>query len=215
MSDISLNAKVQCTDGACGKMTNVIVNPISLTVTHIVINHEELPHNPTRLVSIDNVAEISHEVVTLNCSIEDVSVMKPFLVDHFVQQSPSGKAYDWKGGTSSMFSFRSHDAYSSQYVVNNTGYDSIRDARIPEGERSIHAGMEIKATDGEVGKLDELVLDGKSGAITHIQMREGHLWGKKDVAIAISDIDFVDAKTVYLKIDKAAVKALPAVKVKR
>ena len=56
---------------------------------------------------------------------------------------------------------------------------------------------------------------GESGAITHIQMREGHLWGKKDVAIPVGDIDFNDGKTVYLKIDKDAVKALPAVEVKR
>jgi sporulation protein YlmC with PRC-barrel domain len=75
--------------------------------------------------------------------------------------------------------------------------------------------MHIKATDGVVGKLDELVLDPKSGDITHVQMREGHLWGKKDVAIPVSAIEFVDEDTVYLKIDKKAVKTLPAVPVKR
>ena len=66
-----------------------------------------------------------------------------------------------------------------------------------------------------MGKLDRLVLDEKSGAITHIQMLEGHLWGKKDVAIPVADIEFTDGETVYLKLDKNAVKALPAVKVKR
>ena len=30
MSDIPLKAKVQCTDAACGKTTNVIVNPVNL-----------------------------------------------------------------------------------------------------------------------------------------------------------------------------------------
>ena len=54
-----------------------------------------------------------------------------------------------------------------------------------------------------------------TGEITHLQMREGHLWGKKDVAIPVSAVDFTDEKTVYLKIDKKAVQALPAVKVKR
>jgi hypothetical protein len=63
--------------------------------------------------------------------------------------------------------------------------------------------------------LDELLLDPQSGAITHLQMREGHLWGKKDVSIPVADVDFADEKTVYLKIDKAAVAALPAVSVKR
>ena len=86
---------------------------------------------------------------------------------------------------------------------------------MPAGELALYAGMEIEASDGKVGKLDELVLDGDSGAITHIQMREGHLWGKKDVALPVANIDFIDGTTVYLKIDKNAVKALPTVKVKR
>jgi sporulation protein YlmC with PRC-barrel domain len=75
--------------------------------------------------------------------------------------------------------------------------------------------MVVKASDGEIGKLDELVLDPKSGDITHLQMREGHLWGKKDVAIPMADVEFIESETIYLKIDKEAVKALPAVKVKR
>ena len=86
---------------------------------------------------------------------------------------------------------------------------------VPLGELEVHAGMEVEATDGKVGKMDELVLDKDSGDITHIQMREGHLWGKKDVAIPVSAVDFTDEKTVYLNIDKKAVGALPAVKVKR
>jgi hypothetical protein len=60
-----------------------------------------------------------------------------------------------------------------------------------------------------------LVLDPQSGEITHMMMREGHLWGKQDVAIPVTSIDILDAKTVYLKLDKAAVKGLPAVKVKQ
>jgi hypothetical protein len=46
-------------------------------------------------------------------------------------------------------------------------------------------------------------------------MREGHLWGKKDVAIPMAEVEFIESETIYLKIDKEAVKALPAVKVKR
>ena len=70
-------------------------------------------------------------------------------------------------------------------------------------------------TASEVGKLDELVLDPTRGDITHLQMREGHLWGKKDVAIPVSEVQFVDRDTIYLKLDKNAVKALSAVPVRR
>ena len=57
----------------------------------------------------------------------------------------------------------------------------------------------------QVGKLDELVVDRQSGEITNVLMREGHLWGNKDLVIPVSAIDWVDADTVYLKLDKADV----------
>jgi hypothetical protein len=46
--------------------------------------------------------------------------------------------------------------------------------------------------------------------------QEGAKWrGKKDVAIPVSDVDFCDADTFYLRLAEASVKALPAVRVKR
>jgi hypothetical protein len=58
-------------------------------------------------------------------------------------------------------------------------------------------------------------MDPKNGEITHLLMREGHLWGVKDVTVPISAVDTTDGKTIYLKLDKKAVKALPTAPVKR
>ena len=203
MTDIPLNTKVQCSDGACGKTTNLIFNPVTHKVTHLALEDKSLGDNPTRMVPVDKVASTTQTQVILSCTRDDVAHLKPFIVTNFVQESPSGLAY------------ASGDAYTYPYVVNDTAYASVDEEQIPLGELEVYAGMEVEASDGKVGKLDELVLDKDSGEVTHIQMREGHLWGKKDVAIPISDIDFTDEKTVYLKIDKKAVKALPAVPVKR
>ena len=202
MNDIPLNAKVQCSDSPCGKATNVVLNPVTKTVTHIVVEDKKLPANPTRLVPIAEVASTTPQQITLSCTRDEVAKMPPFIVTQFVQESGSGMAY------------ASGEAYHSQYVYNDTAYDSVNVEQIPADEMALVSGMEVEASDGKVGKLDELVLDPNSGQITHIQMREGHLFGKKDVAIPISDVDFSDGKTVYLKIDKNAVKALPVVKVK-
>ena len=84
----------------------------------------------------------------------------------------------------------------------------------PEQFEVVYSGMEVEASDGKVGKLDALVLDPDSGMITHILLREGHLWGKKDVAIPVAEIKYTDGESVYVKLDKAAVKALPEVPVK-
>jgi sporulation protein YlmC with PRC-barrel domain len=204
MTNIPLKANVQCSDGACGQATNVIINPVTRQVTHIVVQDKSLPDNPTRMVPVDKVASTTQDQVRLSCTRDEVANhMQPFIVTQYIQESGSGQAY------------ASGEAYYAQYVINDTAYDSVQEENIPLGELAVTCGMHIKATDGVVGKLDELVLDPKSGDITHVQMREGHLWGKKDVAIPVSAIEFVDEDTVYLKIDKKAVKTLPAVPVKR
>ena len=203
MKDIPINANVQCSDSACGKSTNVLINPVTHKVTHVVVQDKSLPDNPTRMVPFDKVASATQKQITLSCSKDEVAHMQPFIVTRFIQESGSGQAY------------ATGAEYTSQYVLNDTAYDSFQVEDIPQGELSVYCGMHVEASDGKVGKLDELVLDPKSGDITHIQMREGHLWGKKDVAIPVSAVDFVDEDTVYLKLEKKAVKALPAVPVKR
>jgi sporulation protein YlmC with PRC-barrel domain len=203
MADIPLKANVQCSDSPCGKATNVILNPITHKVTHVVVKDKKLPGNPTRLVPVTKVASTTPNQITLNCTRDEVAGMDPFVVTRFIQETGSGTAYA-SGG-----------AYTSQYVVNDTGYDSVQEEQLPQGELAVYSGMTVKATDGVVGKLDELVLDPKSGNISYLLMREGHLWGKRDVAIPIANVDFSGGETVYLKIDKETVKALPAVPVKQ
>jgi sporulation protein YlmC with PRC-barrel domain len=87
--------------------------------------------------------------------------------------------------------------------------------RFRHGELAVYRGMAVNTDEHKVGTVDELVVDPDSGNITHILMRKGHLWGKKDVAVPVPAIDFVGTDDVYLKIDKEAISALPVVPVKR
>jgi sporulation protein YlmC with PRC-barrel domain len=201
--NIPINAQVQCTDGACGRSTNVVVNPVNHTVTHVAIEDKSLPDNPTRLVPAANVAEVDDERITLNCSRADVAKLGPFVVTDMIQQSPSGGAYSYG------------DAYGAQYVFDDTAYDEVEEQEVPQGEFALYGGMHVEASDGRVGKLDELVLDPKSGAITGLVMRKGHLWGSRDVTVPVDQVEDFDGDTLYLKLDKSAVGALPAMKVRR
>jgi len=200
---IPINAKVECTDGACGKSTNVIVNPVTRTVTHVAIEDKSLPDNPTRLVPVANVAAVTEDRINLNCTRADCAKLGPFVVADFIQESPSRGAYS------------SGEDYHAQYVLDDTGYDEFDEQEIPEGEVGLYGGMRVEASDGRVGKVDELVLDSKSGVITGLVMRKGHLWGSRDVTVPVGQIKFVGGETVYLKLDRSAVGALPAMKVRR
>ncbi len=68
---------------------------------------------------------------------------------------------------------------------------------------------------GRVGRLDELLVKPTSARITHLVVREGHLWGQKDVTIPIEQIDRIEEDGVYLKLDKHGVVALPTTPARR
>jgi sporulation protein YlmC with PRC-barrel domain len=180
-----------------------VVNPVNRTVTHIAIEDKTLSDNPTRLVPVANVAEVADDRIKLNCTRADVAKLGPFVVTDLVQQSGPGGAYS------------SGEGYSAEYVLDDTAYDEVEEQSIPEGELALYGGMHVEASDRRVGKLDELVLDSTSGAITGLVMRKGHLWGSRDVTVPVDQLAYVDGDTVHLKLDKSAVGALPAMKVRR
>lgn len=91
----------------------------------------------------------------------------------------------------------------------------VRHETIPWGEIAVHRGAHVEATDGRVGQVDEFLVDPASEQITQLVLREGHLWGQKDVTIPASAIDRTEQDTIYLKLDKRTIEALPAVPIRR
>jgi sporulation protein YlmC with PRC-barrel domain len=73
----------------------------------------------------------------------------------------------------------------------------------------------VEATDGHAGRVDEFLVDPANGHITHLVLREGHLWGQKDVTIPVAQIDRIEDGAVYLKLDKESIGALPAIPIRR
>jgi uncharacterized membrane protein len=201
MINIPINAEVNCTDGSCGESTVVIVNPVNRSITHVVVRANWLPHNEY-LVPVDQIAETTPETITLNCArahFEELQLFAEMQFEPAMQLMPD---YGWD--TMMVWPYTVPETY-----VIPTGPEQV-----PHGEIAIRKGTYVQATDGPVGQVDELLVDPATGEITHLVLREGHLWGKKILTLPLAEIDRVDDDNVYLKLDKAAVAALPAVPVK-
>jgi len=54
----------------------------------------------------------------------------------------------------------------------------------------------------------------KTGRITHLILLEGHLWGRKDISVPVTQIDRYEDGNIYLKIDKSGVETLPVIDIK-
>ena len=60
------------------------------------------------------------------------------------------------------------------------------------------------------GTSTYVVLKPTTEQVTHLVLRESHFWGHKDVTIPVSQIDRLEEETVYLKLDKHSIEALPS-----
>jgi hypothetical protein len=80
--------------------------------------------------------------------------------------------------------------------------------RIPAGKVEVHRAEQVHATDGPIGKVRGLAVLTRGHQVTHILLDEGHLWGKRQVAIPIGAVaDFSDG--VRLSLTKDEVRDLP------
>ena len=85
---------------------------------------------------------------------------------------------------------------------------------LPVGEVAVRRGEPVHATDGPIGHVQGLVIDAGSRQVTHVLLQEGHIWGRKEVAIPIAAVIDVEAG-IELNLTKQEVEDLPAVGIAR
>ena len=204
-----LQAKVECTDGICGHSVYVLINPVSDQATHLVVK-DDLSPNTERIVRVEFVKETIANIIHLSCSKADLEKMAPFIQTEFVEEKVLNYA-GYRGGISGVGSYFYMPYVTSEITLPVT----VENQQIPAGELAVHRGTRIDATDGYVGHVDEFVVNSDNGHITHLVMRQGHLWGQKDVIIPISAMEDTGDDTLFLNIDKHQIESLPTFPVHR
>ena len=195
--EIPLQAQVECTDGICGVSLYVLINPVTEHVTHVVVrvngSHTEY------MVPVDQIGETIAGLIRLRCSKAELEKMEEFIKLRFIEQEVPVHFGGYGGygmGTTFYWPY-----------VTYTVRVPMGDRQIPAGELAINRGTRVEATDGYAGRVDELVVGQDGGRITHLVMREGHLWGQKDVIIPVSAIRETRDDTIFLKLDKQQIGA--------
>ncbi len=209
--EIPLNAQVECTDGVCGRSVYVLINPVIDQVTHLVVKEDSSP-NTEYIVPVGFVVETLADTIRLRCSKAEMKKMDPFIKTKVIEEKVSERTWAYGGGGSIGMGT---NYYLPYVTTEKTVYEAVEHQQIPQGELAVHRGARVEATDGYVGKVDEFVVNPENGHITHLVMREGHLWGKKDVIIPLSAMGEARDDTVFLKLDKAQIEALPTFPVHR
>jgi uncharacterized membrane protein len=204
MSELSINAQVECVDGPCGRAITTIVDRATRRVTHLVVEDETLPYKPyQRLVPIDQLAEATRDRVRLRCKREDVARMEPFVQSHYVIKT--GLSYSvYQGG----------EGPPPDESTAGASYTKVDEEKVPAGAVAIKPGTAVAATDGDAGVVSDLVIDLESGEVTHLGVQTDGPQGKVELSLPLAAIERVAGGTVYLKLSRQAIAQLPAIPVK-
>jgi len=188
------------TDGVCGEVFRVVVDPVARAVTHLVVEPKHR-QGLGRLVPLDLVDATTGEV-RLRCTVEEFEKLAHAEETQFLP-GVSSTGY----GTGDVITW---PYYGLGLEI---GPRAVTYDKVPLGEVAVRRGDQVHATDGWIGRVQGLVIDPGDHHVTHVLLQEGHLWGRKEVAIPITAVSGIDDDGIRLSLNKHDVADLTAVDV--
>jgi sporulation protein YlmC with PRC-barrel domain len=210
-TQFTIGTDATCSDGICGEVSRVVVDPVAKTVTHLVVEPKHR-RGLNRLVPLDLV-EATAGKIHIRCTQAEFDKLEAAETTDFLPPGGNG--------------FGGYAGYNSAQVLNRPYYglgvggmgtgmglgmgmggmgegslsglgmggittgdvaEAITYDTVPLGEVAVRRGQGVQATDGEIGKVQGLVIDPRNHHVTHVLLEEGHLWGRKEVAIPITAV---------------------------
>ena len=199
--NVPINAKILCTDGKAGISKMVVINPTTKNLTAIVVEYlGSLYLVPRKLIASAKIA-----LIELGCTRQELSKMDLFEKKYFIDvELPD------------VIELLEASSYVLEPFASSFEYRIAKNQKlIPEGELAINRSNIVHAKDGRIGKIDEFAIHPKTGDITHLILREGHLWGKYEIAIPVDSITKTESSEVFLSLTKKEIARLPRLPVER
>jgi len=214
--EFTIGARASCSDGHCGEVKRLVFDPATETVTHLVIQHGHRPE-AGRLVPV-HLAETTDGEIRLRCTLAEFDKF-----DHAEEREITDAADQHVGdlggvlGSGLAYSV-SGDAFAPVggpgELIDIGPMPPPRHRRtmiedvVPLGEEQVRPGDPVYAVDGEIGRVQGFLVNPGDDRVTHVLLKEGHLWGRKEVAIPITAVTGVDIG-IRLDLTKDQVGKLP------
>lgn len=193
----TIGADARCADGACGQVSRIIVNPVTREVTHLAVD-PTYRRGPGRLVPVDLVDAATGQI-RLRCTLAEFQALRPD------QEGGGAPDLDPTGGNPSN---QVRWVLGPMHDPGDAGQGITVDY-VPSGEVDIRRELIACATDGEIGRVQGLIVEPGGHRITHVLLQEGHLRGRRQVAIPIGAVTKIGALLIHLSLTKHQVKELP------
>ena len=216
---LDLGSPVRCADEAFGELADVVIDPTTRRVTHLVVQPDR-PSEPARLVPVERArgGEEAEGTILLDATVAEIGRLESvresayLRLGEFPVEDPR-----WEIGVEEMLAlpyYQDLDGIGAEPL----SYDDHvvwKYDRIPKGEVEMRRASPVTSSDGHhLGHVDGFVVDGEDH-IGHLVLEHGHLWGKREVVIPIGAVASVETDSVVLSLTKDAVGALESRRVHR
>jgi uncharacterized protein YrrD len=212
---LRLGTHVHCGGEQVGQVGDVVIDPASRRLTHVVVETHE---NEARLVPaslIHGGEPEAHELV-LSCTKAEFDELGSILEFTYVQldEFPEPDASS-DVGVETVISMPMYGAEEfGDYPGEYGSSVGLAYHRIPKGEAEVRRSSAVVSADGhQIGAACGFVL--YEDRVTHVVLERGHLWGTRDVTIPIDAVKAIETDELTLSINKDEVSALPSVRVHR
>ena len=206
---LRIGAAVNCTDGVRGEIRGLVLDPADDSVTHLVAE-ERHRQGLGQLVPFGQLTGATAEAVQLGCTVAEFDQFEPADETQFVPGTRGYQDY----GPEQVISWPYQSSRGGQPGVQAGGTpwvsQTITADRVPEGETEIPRGEHVHASDGDIGRVQGIVVDPGSRQVTFVLLQEGHLRGRKEVRIPRDAVTRVDEDGFHLSISRQDVQGLPA-----
>lgn len=206
---LELGNPVRCNDGPLGDLIDVVIDPTTKRVTHIVVAE--------KLVPIDLVdGEADEKTILLRCSLKDAEKLETVKEVAYIRTGDLPvEDPDWDVGVEDVLATPYYEGTAFGGYVDDFGPDAVVYDRVPKGEIEIRRASPVFSADGHhLGHVDGFIVDA-DGSVTHVVLERGHLWGRREVTIPIGSVGKASTDEVTLGLSKDDVGDLPAAHVHR
>ena len=135
-AQFTIGADVSCTDGACGKVARVVLDPAVPAVTHLVVDDRQYQG---RLVPLGLVDAAAGEI-RVRCTIAEFENLQPADATVLPHDSVEDPRWDVLG-------------VSRRARLSPPSLPPVTSGALPFGEVAVRGGEHVHATDGDIGQV--------------------------------------------------------------
>jgi hypothetical protein len=215
---IELDIPVTCRDGAFGRLEDVVIDPGTRRLTHLVVQPQDHSDRARLVVIEDAHLDQQSDALALERTVAELERSDPIQESAYLRMGELlAGGPDWSVGIQEMYSLPEYGSLGPEIMGAGTTMEfdqhvAVSYHRIPLDGVEVRRASPVTSSDGHhLGHLIGFGIDDQA-LITELILEHGHMWTKRMVAIPGAAIERFETDELTLSMSNDQVgglKSLP------